>query len=230
MQLQLNIRSVLFAGLLLAALPGAAQEIPSRPNEGVRRTESKREQYNGYQQLGLTADQKTRLVALQKEGKAGLAAIRNNTTLSKTAQKEQLQALQQQLTQKRNTILTPEQQKLWKEADRGRNKQANVTVDQRRKAPGSTEDRNALPAATDKTAAKIKLSAAQEQKMEALKATYKEQARVIRQDQTLSADEKKARIGSLKKEARKKQKALLTPAQWQQWVKQDRNRNSISKK
>lgn len=228
MQLQLNIRSVLFAGLLLAAIPGAAQEIPSRPNEGVKRTESKREQYSTYQQLGLTADQRTRLVALQKEGKAGLSAIRNNPALSAAAKKEQLAALQQQQTQKRNAILTPEQQKLWKEADRGRNKTASITIDQRRKASGNGEDRNALPAVTDKTGSKIKLSAEQEQKMADLKDRYKEQARSIRQDQTLSADEKKARIGLLKKEARKKQKALLTPAQWQQWAKQDRNR--ISKK
>ncbi|MGJ7033436.1 hypothetical protein [Niabella hirudinis] len=229
MRWQLNIKAVFFAGSLLLAVTGVAQEIPSRPNEGVRRTETRREQYDVYQKLKLTADQKNQLKILQKEGKEGFIAIRNDMALTDAAKKEKLQVLQRQQTKKRNAILTPEQQQIWKDESRGRSKQGPVKTDQRLMAADGRSDRNALPETLEKNAPKIALSAAQEQKMDALRTTFKEQARSIRRNPALSADEKKARVETLKKETRKKQKALLTTAQWQQWIKQGQNRNSISK-
>ncbi|SDE12306.1 hypothetical protein [Niabella drilacis] len=229
MRLRLNRSFFFWAGLLLMAIPGVAQDIPSRVNEGVRRMESKREQYSSYLKLGLTADQKNRLVALQKEGRAALAVIRNDTTLTSAAKKEKLQVLQQQQAQKRNDILTPEQQRIWKEESRARNKQVRVTVDQQRSSAGGDKDRSTLPGGVRERAAGLNLSAVQQQKLDTLRMDFKAKARSIRQDPALSADEKKIRMASLKKEARKKQKAVLTPAQWQQWIKRDENRNSISK-
>lgn len=230
MHQQLNMKSVFFAGLLLITVTAAAQDIPSRPNEGIQRTETRRERYDVYQKLKLNADQKSRLIALQKEGKAAVSAIRNNDALTPAEKKEKLRALLQQQQQKRDALLTPEQQKIWEREASGRksDKQQLVTVDQRNTANSPNKDNNQLPQTTGKRDPQLKLSADQQQKMKDLQQTFKEQVRSIRQDNSLSAEEKKTRMNGLKKEFRKKQKNVLTDEQWQQW--KDKDRKNISKK
>ncbi|WP_300601770.1 hypothetical protein [Niabella sp.] len=218
MRPKLNIKAVFFPALLFAAITAAAQEIPSRPNEGIQRTETRREQYDIYQKLKLTADQKNRLITLQKEGKSAVSALRNNTALTLAEKKEKLQALQQEQAQKRNALLTPEQQKIWEQETSGRKngQQQRVIVDQREPGNSRNRDNNQLPRTTGKQDPPLHLSAAQQQKMDDLQEAFKKQARSIRQDNALSADEKKSRMDALRKEFRKKQKNVLTAEQWQQ--------------
>ncbi|MCD2424585.1 hypothetical protein LQ567_17525 [Niabella pedocola] len=224
------MKSVFFAGLLFVTVTATAQDIPSRPNEGIQRTETRRERYDVYQKLKLTADQKSRLIALQKEGKAAVSAVRKDDALAPAEKKEKLRALQQQQAQKRNALLTPEQQKIWEQEASGQkgDKQQWVTVDRRNTTKSPGRDDNQLSQTSDKHNPQLKLSADQQQKMKDLQQTFKTQARGIRQDNRLSAEEKKSRINGLKKEFRKKQKNVLTDEQWQQW--KDKDRKNISKK
>lgn len=230
MRQQLNMKSVFFAGLLFVTVTATAQDIPSRPNEGIQRTETRRERYDVYQKLKLTADQKSRLIALQKEGKAAVSAIRKDDALAPAEKKEKLRALQQQQAQKRNALLTPAQQKIWEQEASGQkgDKQQWITVDRRNSTISPGKDDNQLSQTTAKRDPQLKLSADQQQKMKDLQQTFKTQARGIRQDNRLSAEEKKSRINGLKKEFRKKQKNVLTDEQWQQW--KDKDRKNISKK
>ncbi|MCF3110770.1 hypothetical protein LL912_18445 [Niabella sp. CC-SYL272] len=225
----MNIKPVFFAGLLFVTVIAAAQEIPSRPNKGIQRTETKREQYDVYQKLKLTADQKSQLIALQKEGKAAVAAVRKDEALTPAEKKKKLQALKQQLGQKRNALLTPEQQKIWENEASGRknSKQQLITVNQRDTANGPDRDHNQLSRTTDKPDPQLKLSADQQQKMKDLQHAFREQARSIRQDHTLSDPEKKNRLDELRKAFRKKQKNVLTADQWQQW--KSYTRKNVSK-
>ncbi|MBZ4189555.1 hypothetical protein [Niabella beijingensis] len=200
-----------FAGLLLLAAGAVAQEIPSRPNEGVQRTETRREQYGNYQKLNLTAEQKIRLEALQKENREALAAIRNNPGLTKTEKKEKLKVFYKQQAGKRDALLTREQQQIWKEEglDRTYRKEHTVFAVQR-KTTGREGNPNTLPQTAGKTGKRDTRSPEQQQKMEALALDFKKQARSIRQDNALSAAEKETRINALKKNIRKKRRAVLT--------------------
>ncbi|MBO9593737.1 MAG: hypothetical protein J7599_12595 [Niabella sp.] len=224
------MKAVFFSGLLFVTVTAAAQDIPSRPNEGIQRTETKRERYDVYQKLKLTADQKSRLIALQKEGKAAISAIRRDDVLTPAEKKEKLRALQQQQQQKRNALLTPEQQKIWQQEASGQksDKQQWVMVNRRNTTNNPGKDNNQLSQTTGKHNPELKLSADQQQKMKDLQQAFKTQARDVRQDNRLSAEEKKTRINGLKKEFRKKQKDVLTDEQWQQW--KDKDRKNISKK
>lgn len=224
MRLQVNTRSAFFSALLLMTLGASAQEIPSRTNEGIRRTETKREQYNGYEKLKLTAEQKSRLAVLQKEGRAAFAAIRKGQALTPDEKKEKLTALRQEQTQKQMAVLTPAQQKIWKEEGLGTGGGKQQTVVVTRRNTGS----KALPAMEGKSAVRLNLTRTQQQKINELAQTFKEQARSVRQDPALSATEKELRMDALKKEFRKKRKALLTREQAQQWARQDRKRKNIS--
>ncbi|WP_157557973.1 hypothetical protein [Niabella aurantiaca] len=227
----MNTRSVFFIALLLMTLRAAAQEIPSRTNEGIRRTETKREQYNGYQKLKLTAEQKSRLAVLQKEGKAAAAAIRNGQTATPGEKREELLTLRQEQIQKQMALLTPAQQKIWKEeglGEGGRTQHTVVVAQRNARAISRDLNNNGLPVMAGKNAARLNLSGAQQQKINELAQTFKKRARSVRQDPTLSAGEKQLQMDALKKEFRKKRKALLTAEQWQQWAKQDRKRRNIS--
>lgn len=61
-------------------------------------------------QLGLSADQKTQMKALQQEMKQQRDAIINDANLTADQKKEKMKALHQSQMQKMNSILTPEQQ------------------------------------------------------------------------------------------------------------------------
>ncbi|MEO5991656.1 MAG: hypothetical protein ABIP68_08475 [Ferruginibacter sp.] len=66
-------------------------------------------------EMGLTSDQQKQMKESREYFKAKKEAIKNNTSLSETAKKDQLEALRAERKAKMATILTPEQQKKMKE-------------------------------------------------------------------------------------------------------------------
>ena len=67
------------------------------------------------EELGLSDDQATKLKALHESTKSQIEAVKNNTTLSEAAKKEQMKAIKENAKAQKKTILTAEQFKKMEE-------------------------------------------------------------------------------------------------------------------
>lgn len=85
---QIQIKYLLVGLVCCIALQVPAQQIPSRPNDGVRRDNTKTDQLKGYQQLHLSSVQQQKLRALQKEGRLQATAIRTDPQLTADEKKK----------------------------------------------------------------------------------------------------------------------------------------------
>ncbi|ANH83291.1 hypothetical protein A8C56_21965 [Niabella ginsenosidivorans] len=220
MHLFIQIRSLFVAGFLIAVSQGIAQEIPSRPNDGIQRNKPDPDRLKIYQQLHLSSEQKQKLVSLQKQQRLRITDIRNNQQLTSAEKEAALKQVFKEQAAKRNALLTPEQQKIWKEQVLGKAAGKNrdvVTVHQRDPHADSSRDVNGLPDKTPSfSKSTLSLTQEQQQKMEALNARFKEKASSVKKNPALSEDEKKEQLAALKKELHQQRKALLTPEQRQQ--------------
>ena len=63
------------------------------------------------EKLGLSDDQATQMKSLHQSAKSQIEAIKNNGTLSESAKKDQIKAIKENTKAKRQTILTPDQEK-----------------------------------------------------------------------------------------------------------------------
>jgi hypothetical protein len=73
---------------------------------------------------------------------------------------------------------------------------------------------------------KMQLSAEQKQQLSSLRASMRDQAAIIRHDQTLTADQKAAKLKALRASTREQMKAVLTPAQQQTFAERRAARRS----
>ncbi|MBO9617920.1 MAG: hypothetical protein J7539_02700 [Niabella sp.] len=216
----MQIKYFLLALGCCVAVQAPAQQIPSRPIEAVRRDDSRIDQVKVYQQLHLNAGQQQKLRTLQKEGRQQAAAIRNDPQLTVDQKKDQLKQVFKEQNAKRNAILTPEQQKTWAELGLGKKQDRTndiVTVAQRTMQPEKGYDKNGLPQKTVLPRSNLNLTQTQRQKMADLNTRFGEKARSIKNDSTLSDDQKKDRLTALQKEMRGQRKEMLTPQQLRQW-------------
>lgn len=147
------------------------------------------------QDLNLTADQKTQMKALHEEMQQQRNAIQNDASLTTDQKKEKMKELHQNQMQKMNGILTPEQQAKMKsfrqegKEDHKMNKRSGQKMQQL----GLTEN--------------------QKTKMKALHEEMQQQKNTIKNDATLSDDQKKEKMKELHKAQSEKMKTILTPDQ-----------------
>jgi Spy/CpxP family protein refolding chaperone len=146
------------------------------------------------QELNLTPDQKAKIKTIIASYRTEIRDIRQNTTLTPAQKKSQLHAIVKEISnQVKTTVLTAAQvQKLQQAKD----------------ALFSPRDRAIF--------SKLSLTADQKAQIEQIVAKYKPQVEAARQNTTLTAQQCRADVESIRKTAWGDIKALLTPAQLQQ--------------
>ncbi|RYY59197.1 MAG: hypothetical protein EOO12_16460 [Chitinophagaceae bacterium] len=168
--------------------------------------------------LNLSADQKTKLKSIHDREKTEMDALRSNTSLSADQRRTQAKAIHEKYGAERKAILTPEQQQKaaqfreqWKDRRGDRD-----TVHGRRsdgQARGDKGARGERGERFQKMQQELNLTADQQQRMKAIRDQYRPQLEAIRQDQSLTQEQKKARSKELFKAQSEQMKAVLTPAQ-----------------
>ncbi len=147
------------------------------------------------QQLNLTADQKNQMQSLRGDMQQQRSAIQNDAGLSADQKKEKMKELHKTQMQKMNAILTPDQQAKMKSFRR----QGKAGHEMHRK-PGQMMQQ-------------LDLTADQKTQMKTLHETMKQQSDAIKNDTSLSADQKKEKMKELRKSRMEKVNAILTPVQ-----------------
>lgn len=146
-------------------------------------------------ELNLTADQQAKLKQLMDADRAKMKAIHQDQSLTKEQKKQQTQALRETMKKDMDSILTPEQQ------------QKLASLHEARKKTGE-----------DRLASKLNLTAEQKAKMQSIMQTAHEQTKAIRDDQSLSKQDKQAKIQQLHESMKSQVNAILTPDQQQKFA------------
>jgi Spy/CpxP family protein refolding chaperone len=103
-----KVTIVLAAFLFTATISFAQSSAPAAGNKRMAKFEQKKNEQ--YKNLNLTADQQTKLNAIEADAKTKAAAIKSNSSLTKEQKQQQMQALMQSTKQQSSAVLTADQQ------------------------------------------------------------------------------------------------------------------------
>src|SRR5690242_162101 len=208
----LALCTALLAGQALFAqdaTSGANSQNPSTNQTGRR---GRRGMHDGQglqrmaQQLNLTQDQQTKVQDIFKQQRSQAQAIRQNTSLTPEQQKEQLKQLRESTHSQISAVLTPEQQAKMKEL-RGK---------------GFHKGFGGGMAA-------LNLTPDQHSKIQSIFQQSRSQMQALRQDSSLTSDQKRAKMQEIHQNTTAQINAILTPEQQQQFqqMRQHRGRHGM---
>lgn len=193
-------RSILAALLALAiALPLAAQDQPaSQGNQGQMPSAWGRGAYRAHRRnaamaalrrLNLSPEQKQQLQPMFQQHRQQVQAIRNDSSLTPEQKKEKIAQLRQDFQTQVNSVLTADQQ-------------AQLKQFRERRKPAF---------------AKLNLSEDQKAKIKPLFDQQHQQVMAVRQDSSLTPQQKRDKIREIRQSTMAQLNSILTPEQQQQW-------------
>lgn len=159
--------------------------------------------------LNLTADQQAKVKELRKSEKDQAKTIKANTALSADDKKKQLKDLHTNFSKQERDLLTPEQQA----------KQDSLRASHKHGGRGQ-KGQTAF--------SKLNLSSEQKQSLQSLRQTQKDKIAAVRSNASLSDQDKKQQITSIRKEGRAEFQKVLTPEQKSQLQQMRANRKAVA--
>jgi len=157
--------------------------------------------------LNLTQQQQDQLKPIFDKQREQAQAIRQDNTLTADQQKQKFDALRQDTQTQFNSVLTPEQQQQW----------AQLKAEGKQRM---TERRQKMGA---RMAEKLNLSQKQQDQIKPIMENRRTQAKAIWQDNSLTQDQKRAKMQTLHQDTQAQLNAILTPEQQQQWQQMRQN-------
>ena len=152
--------------------------------------------------LNLTADQQAKLQQLMAADRAKMQALHQDQSLTKEQRMEQSRALRQTMKEDMDSVLTPEQQK----------KLASMHEGHR---PGGPMG---MKRGEDRMAQELNLTADQKTKVQSIMGSAHQQSKAIHEDQSLSIQDKHAKIKQLHESMKSQVNSVLTPEQQQKFA------------
>ena len=184
----------------------------------------KKERKMAFDDLNLSADQKARLQSVREDYKKQSADLKNNTQLSTEEKQKRRKELHQQFRSKTDAILTPAQKEQlaknkteWKEKSKDGKRDGQV---RNNKGKGMQRGQDFQK--------ELGLSSDQQQKMEQLRSDFRNRFSSLRNDNSLTKDQKKAKMQDIRKQQQEQMKSILTPEQIQKMesLRQERNKKN----
>jgi Spy/CpxP family protein refolding chaperone len=230
-----NMKRIFASTLALLLFAGVSQaqvkDTTHRQHPMMQHMKAKAEKHHHEmaKQLNLTADQKTKLKALHEQEKAEADALKNQK-LTLDEHRAKREELHQKYQAQMKAILTPEQQQKMATMHQNMGKKGNDNALRRKgedlKRDGESRDtlharghrdemknqgmRNAKDMADE-----LNLTADQRAKAKDIRQNYKTRFEALKNDTTLSQDQKKAKLQELMKAQQEEMKTILTPEQVQ---------------
>ncbi len=206
--------AVLSAAIAATGIPAIAQSAitPQDSNSTSTQTQAKPYGHHGRHgahmremmtKLNLSQQQQDQLKPIFEKQREEAKAIRQDTSLTEDQKKQKFDALRQDTQTQVNSVLTTEQQQQWAQMKANR---------QQHMADGR-----------QKLAEKLNLTQAQQDQIKPIMEKQREQAKAIRQDNSLSQDQKRTKMQALHQDTQTQLNAILTPEQQQQWQQMRQN-------
>jgi Spy/CpxP family protein refolding chaperone len=182
------------------------------------------QQENMYQQLNLTADQQSKLKAMRDDFKKQADAIKAQN-LSEDEQRTKMQALHQQQRQQIDAILTTDQKQQLEKLRSERREQMNNQRNSDSTGKGNRQSWNNHKGGQN-IQKELNLTSDQQAKVKAIRTDFKSKAEAIRNDQSLTKDQKHAKFQELMQQQRDQMKTVLTKEQQDKWQQLRSERNA----
>lgn len=190
-----------------------AQEIPSRKHDGVHREGKKHHGKDMMGDLNLSEGQKTKLKALNEDHRNQMASLEKQDNITVKEAKEKKEALRKDHFAKVQALLTPDQK-----AQIEKNKEARKVKMQEMEKSRAEKMKKELNLTDEQSA---KLDASKKEMMTKMKA--------VREDQTLSDEQKREKAKELKKQQMDNMKSFLTEEQLQKMKEGRKHRGGKGK-
>ena len=205
----------LIAFTLVLASVGFTATAQQRRDAKTPRTEEKMRMYDkkGMQELNLTDAQKAELKAQRESAKAQLEAIKSNSTLTDAQKAEKAKAIHQEQKSKMQALLTSEQK---------------AKLEQSRKEAG---ERGKEMGEKKKQAYKdLNLTNDQSAKLKAQREASKTKIDAIKNNSSLTEEQKKEQIRSVMKTSKDEMKSILTADQLKKMQEMKKDRHGKGRK
>lgn len=164
--------------------------------------------------LGLTADQKSKMKSIHESARDQMKALRTDQSLTPEQRHEKARSIRDAARRQVMSVLTPPQQDLMKNRMERRGKAFGRRGSNRGLGEGLGRDR---------VHEVLGLSAEQRSQITGIHETTRNQVSAIRNDSTLSNEQKIEKIRSLRQGTRQQVSTILTPEQ-QQKIREHRRR------
>lgn len=182
---------------LAVSLSASAQEVPERTRpeyKAKHRTGEGRDMKD----MNLTADQKAKFKSLNEAQRNELAALQKQDNISVKESREKRTAIMESYKTKRNAILTTEQK----------------AMAEKRQAERKEGVRKRGEQGAARMEKELNLSPEQKTKLQETRKANGEKVKAIRDNQSLTTDQKKAQLQKVKEEQQASMKSILTPEQY----------------
>ncbi len=215
------MKRILTSALIIMLAIGAAQ---AQNGEGNSKGHNK-EHKMAAKKMNLTEDQKARLQAIREDYKKEAEALKNNTALSAEEKQTRTRALHEQFRNKSQAVLTPEQRE--QQAKRKEDFKA-IHEDRNGKfhKDGAGNMHNGMGKRKD-FEAELGLTADQQAKVTSIRSSFKPKFEALRNNTSLTEEQKRAKMKELMKQQREQMKAVLTA---EQIKKMEASRHQYSKR
>lgn len=193
------MKKILFLAFIFASISfsvSAQQQRQNAPKTFDNRNGMKHEKAGQLKDLNLTDAQKAELKKSNEALKAKMQALRSQDITPEERQK-QMEAIKSERQANLDKILTPEQK---------------ATLE-KKKAEKKEEKMEERREKAEKMKSELDLTDEQSAKMKANAAANKEKIQAIRNNSTLTEDQKKAQIKEILKSTKQENKEILTPEQ-----------------
>ena len=207
--------SIALLSLFLAAAM-AAQTAPAPRDDAAAAAPHKMmpRHHGGFermaQQLNLTDQQKTQIQGFTQAGRQQAQSIQQDTTLTPEQKRDKFRQLRASTHQQILGVLTPEQQQQMKQL---RSQHAGMGG-----GKGAGMGRGMGPLAH------LNLTDDQRAKIQPILQSSRQQAQAVRNDTTLTPEQKQAKIRDIHQGTMTQMNSLLTPEQQQQWQQMRQHR------
>lgn len=215
------ISALLGTAIMAAGIPGIAQTTTDSPSGSgdatTQTTPGKTYGRRGHRgahmrqmminKLNLSQQQQDQLKPIFQKQREQAQAIRQDSTLTADQKKQKFDALRQDTQTQVNSVLTPEQQQQW----------AQMKAEGKQRM---AENRQKMGA---RMAERLNLSQAQQDQIKPIMESRREQAKAIWQDNSLTRDQKRAKMQELHSQTQAQVNTILTPEQQQQWQQMRQN-------
>jgi Spy/CpxP family protein refolding chaperone len=179
---------------------GADTNAPAAASSGDRMAAWRQRLEERAKELNLTDEQKDKVRTILRENLGKLRDLRQDTALSQAEKMEKAKAIREEIRAEFKKVLTPEQFKQWQEKEGETLPQIRPSIER-----------------LQETIDSLNLSDEQKEKLRPLHEEQMQKLQDLRDDTTLSAQQKLEKLNAMRQEVMPKMKTVLDDDQYKKW-------------
>ena len=215
------MKRIITSALVIMLAIGGAQAQSTTPD---KHKGHKKEHNKSFDDLNLSADQKARLQSIREDHKKQLDELKNNSSFSAEQKQARRKELYQQFRSQMESVLTPAQkEQMKKNKSEWKEKRKEAKKDFKKGDRNKNTQGRGLKRGRD-VQKELGLTSDQQQRMQQVRSDFRNKFSSLRSDNSLTQEQKKAKMQELTKQQQSAMKSILTPEQIEKMQSQRKQR------